>query len=119
MRFLIDECTGTAVANWLQERGFDVLDARRAGPGTNDLDWLRMAVAEDRILITNDKDFGDAVYRDHLPHAGIVLLRLIHSTPASRVAAVERVIQKFGDSIVGRFVVVSGQAIRFAGPRRK
>jgi len=34
------------------------------------------AFAEDWILITNDKDFGDKVYRERYPHKGLILLRL-------------------------------------------
>ena len=114
MRFLVDECTGAAVTEFLRDRGFDVMDAQESGPGTDDVDWLSFAVAENRVLITDDKDFGEAVYRDHLPHAGIVLLRLSKSTPATRVAAVERVLDKHSESIIGQFIVVTDQKIRFA-----
>lgn len=92
MQFLVDECTGAAVTEILRDRGFDVLDAQESGPGTEDVDWLNLAVNENRVLITDDKDFGEAVYRDHLPHAGIVLLRLSKSTSTTRVEAVERVL---------------------------
>ncbi len=114
MQFLVDECTGAAVTEFLRDRGFDVLDAQESGPGTEDLDWLSLAVNEKRVLITDDKDFGEAVYRDHLPHAGIVLLRLSKSTPATRVEAVERVLHQYGESIVGQFIVATDQKIRFA-----
>lgn len=114
MRFLVDECTGAAVTKFLRNRGFNVTDAQETGPGTDDVDWLSLAVTEDRVLISDDKDFGEAVYRDHLPHTGIVLLRLSKSTPATRVEAVERVLDKHGKSIVGQFIVVTDQKIRFA-----
>ena len=61
MRFLVDECTGAAVTKFLRNRGFDVTDAQETGPGTDDVDWLSFAVAENRVLITDDKDFGEAV----------------------------------------------------------
>ncbi|MFM9964063.1 MAG: DUF5615 family PIN-like protein [Planctomycetaceae bacterium] len=116
MRFLVDECTGIAVTEFLRDRGFDVTDAQESGSGTDDVEWLSFAVAENRVVVTDDKDFGEAVYRDHLPHAGIVLLRLPKSTPATRVEAIERVLDQYGESIVGQFIVVTDRKIRFAKP---
>ena len=43
---------------------------------------LQIAVAEQRILITNDLDFGELVVREGLPHAGIILFRLPLDTAA-------------------------------------
>jgi len=39
------------------------------------MEVLRTAFAENRILITNDKDFGEKAYRERLPHKGVILLR--------------------------------------------
>jgi len=61
MRFLVDECTGPAVAAWLKDEGHDVYSVYDESPGIKDAEIIRRAVDEDRILITNDKDFGDKV----------------------------------------------------------
>jgi predicted nuclease of predicted toxin-antitoxin system len=37
---------------------------------------LTIAVHEDRVVIANDKDFGELVVRRRLPHAGLILFRL-------------------------------------------
>lgn len=37
---------------------------------------IRKAFYGSRILITNDKDFGEKVYRERRRHHGVVLLRL-------------------------------------------
>jgi uncharacterized protein (DUF433 family) len=36
---------------------------------------------EGLILVTNDKDFGEKVYRERLPHRGVILLRLDDERP--------------------------------------
>ena len=76
MRFLVDECTGPAVARWLREQQHDVFSVYEQARGMDDGEIVRNAFAEKRILITNDKDFGEKVYRERWPHKGIVLLRL-------------------------------------------
>jgi predicted nuclease of predicted toxin-antitoxin system len=76
MRFLIDECTGPAVAHWLADQGHDVASVYDDDPGIDDADVVAWAADEQRILVTNDKDFGDRVFRDKEIHAGVILLRL-------------------------------------------
>lgn len=59
MRFIVDECTGPAVAQWLSEAGYDVFSVFDEKAGISDDEVLRIAFAQERILITNDKDFGE------------------------------------------------------------
>jgi predicted nuclease of predicted toxin-antitoxin system len=63
MRFLVDECTVSAVATWLRDQGHEVFSVFDEARGASDGAILQRAFAEDRILITNDKDFGEKVYR--------------------------------------------------------
>ncbi len=79
MRFLVDECTGPAVAAWLLSEGHDVVSVYDELRGIEDSAIIQRANAEMRILITNDKDFGEKVHREQHPHHGVVLLRLITS----------------------------------------
>lgn len=76
MRFLVDECTGPAVARWLRRQGHKVFSVYEQARGMDDDDVIQKAFAEDWVLITNDKDFGEKVYRERRPHKGVVLLRL-------------------------------------------
>jgi len=57
MRFLVDECTGPAVAHWLEQQGHDVFSVYERARGTDDDRVLEIAQAEGRILITNDRGF--------------------------------------------------------------
>ena len=58
MRFLVDECTGPAVASWIQEKGFEVFSIFDNARGADDEFIIKKAFEENWILITNDKDFG-------------------------------------------------------------
>jgi uncharacterized protein DUF5615 len=44
--------------------------------GLDDDAIIQKAFSENWILITNDKDFGEKVYRERRPDRGVVLLRL-------------------------------------------
>jgi predicted nuclease of predicted toxin-antitoxin system len=115
MRLLVDECTGPVVAVWLRERGHDVFSVFEEARGMQDDDVLTKAFAEDRVLITNDKDFGERVFRLKQPHRGVVLLRLEDERAANKVAAVECLLAAHEADLPGRFCVVTEKAIRIVG----
>jgi len=115
MRFLVDECTGPAVARWLEGEGHDVFSVYDETPGIKDDEVLSRAVAEARILITNDKDFGEKVYRDRQVHCGVIFLRLSDERSANKIAVLGHLLRGYSDRLEGEFVVVTEQQVRFAG----
>jgi predicted nuclease of predicted toxin-antitoxin system len=60
----------------LREQGHEVFSVYEEARGIDDEEVIQKAFAENWILITNDKDFGEKVYREQHPHKGVVLLRL-------------------------------------------
>lgn len=74
MRFAVDACVPTQLAEALGGLGADVVSA--AGrPAMPDEEVLSGSVALDRVVITNDKDFGELVFRDGRAAVGVVLIR--------------------------------------------
>jgi predicted nuclease of predicted toxin-antitoxin system len=115
MRFLVDECTGPAVAQWLREQQHDVFSAYEQARGMEDGAVLRQADAEGRILITNDKDFGERIFRDGMTHQGVIFLRLGDERSPNKIAVLQRLLAGYADRLPGRFVVVSEVAVRIVG----
>jgi predicted nuclease of predicted toxin-antitoxin system len=116
MRFLVDECTGSHVARHLSALGHDVFSVFDSARGDTDDEVLARALAEQRILITNDRDFGDAVFRDGKLHCGIVLLRLEVEITGRKIAVLDRLLAQWSAELPGRFVVVSESRVRFRPP---
>jgi len=114
MRFLVDECTGPAVARWLRERRHEVFSVYEEARGMDDEEIIQRAFTENRFLITNDKDFGEKVYRDRWPHKGIILLRLDNERAENKIEAVRRLLTGYADRLAGQFVVVTETTVRFA-----
>ena len=83
MRFLADEnIPGDAVTE-LEAAGHDIVWVRTMAPGSKDEDILALAVREERIILTFDKDLGELAWRAGLPAStGIVLFRLPTPAPA-------------------------------------
>ncbi len=113
MRFLVDECTGPVVAQWLREQGYDVFSVFDESRGVDDNAIIRIAFEKNRILITNDKDFGEKVYRDRMPHKGVILLRLADERTANKIEVIRKLLNNYGENLSGRFVVVAENQIRF------
>lgn len=111
-RFLADEnFPGDAVAA-LEEASHDIAWIRTDAPGSTDREVLSRAIAEQRILLTFDKDFGELAYRCRLPATcGIVLFRI--SLPSPRMAAhlIKTVLQSRHDW-TGHFSVVEETRLR-------
>ncbi|MEN6393603.1 MAG: DUF5615 family PIN-like protein [Anaerolineaceae bacterium] len=113
MRFLVDECTGPAVASWLRMQNHEVFSVYEEARGMNDDEVIVKAFAENWILITNDKDYGEKVYREQRPHKGVVLLRLEDERAANKIAALRRLLEVYADQIEDQFVVVTEKQVRF------
>lgn len=113
MKFLLDECVEGRLLPYLRQLGHDVSIVGVDYPkGLSDLEVLSLANREDRILITNDHgDFGELIFRSHLPHCGVILFRLRSGDVAARKAALHQIIAMYADQLHS-FIVVTPQKIR-------
>ncbi len=115
MRFLVDECTGPAVARWLrEEEGHEVFSVFDEARGAGDDEIIEKAFAENWILITNDKDFGEKVFKEHHPHRGVVFLRLDNERTSNKIHALQRLLEHHGEHLMDHFVVVTESLVRFS-----
>ncbi len=75
MKFKLDENLGPSIQMLFHEHGHDCVTIREEGlGGANDPEVLKAAVAEGRILVTNDHDFGNVLVYPPEDTAGIVVL---------------------------------------------
>jgi predicted nuclease of predicted toxin-antitoxin system len=82
MRFLANENVPGDTIRALRSAGWDVAAIAEERPSISDAEVLANARAENRIVITFDRDYGELVYaRDHLPPPGVIYLRAIPFHP--------------------------------------
>lgn len=113
MRFIVDESTGFGIARFLQSEGHDVLIVAETMPKADDLTILQRAFDEERIVVTNDKDFGELIFRRLEPHHGVILLRLQDESGSNRVEVMSALITQYATHLPGKFTVVTEQKVRF------
>ena len=85
MRFLVDECVDPTLTWWLRQEGHDVCPVFEEARGATDDVLVFKGAREHRILVTNDKDIGEQVFREGSPHRGTVLLWLQDERPMNPV----------------------------------
>jgi len=115
MRFLVDECTGSKVARWLRDESHEVFSAFDEARGMADDDILTKAFSEDWILITNDKDFGEMIFRERREHHGVIFMRLDDERAANKIEVLRRLLAGYAEKLPEQFVVVTETKVRFAG----
>ena len=110
--YLADENVDAPIIDRLREVGYEVRSIAEECPGMNDTKVLQMALEMKAVLLTEDKDFGELVFRKRLMNSGVVLYRLPGLSPLERA---ERIVQAFtthSSLFPGRFTVISSDQIR-------
>jgi predicted nuclease of predicted toxin-antitoxin system len=112
VRFLVDECCDAALVDGLRADEHDVVYAVESMRGAPDGDVLALAVREHRILITEDKDFGELVYRLQRPAHGIVFLRFEFSEREAKLARLRSVVADEEARLAAAYVVLEPDKLR-------
>ena len=116
MMLFADESVDRPIVERLRHEGHDTLYVAELSPSITDDDVLREANSRDALLLTEDKDFGELVYRLARVHAGVVLIRLAGLPPLTKADTVAKVLQDHGSELPGAFTVISPGAVRIRKP---
>ena len=108
----MDECAGTSVVTCLRSEGYDAVAVAEIMPEADDEEILEYAVSEQRIVVTNDKDFGEMVFRGGRAHRGVVLLRLRDERAENKARAMKAVLAQVGERLQNHYVVATEIGIR-------
>jgi predicted nuclease of predicted toxin-antitoxin system len=85
--------------------------AERAA-GLHGTDATSLALSEQRLLLTEDKDFGDLVFRRGYKVPGIVLLRFGSERTEVQAMRLTVAIERYGEGLFGRCLVVESDRFR-------
>lgn len=112
MKFLVDECADEQLVEHLRANGHDVLYVMETMRGATDDVILNRAYQEQRILLTEDKDFGELVFRLRKPTIGIILLRFTPGEESQKVHRLRTLLENSATTFVGSFIVVENDKTR-------
>ncbi|PIU36983.1 hypothetical protein CO005_02095 [Candidatus Roizmanbacteria bacterium CG_4_8_14_3_um_filter_34_9] len=113
MKFLIDESIEYRIVGFLRSLDYNTLSVAESFSSLDDKIILSIAYKESRIIITNDKDFGELIYKLQLPHKGIILIRLFEENYQSKEDKLKLILKKFKSKLQNTFTIVSKNKIRF------
>ena len=112
MNFLVDENLGRSIVRVLEQLGHDVMWATSELPGAPDVDVMARAHQEQRVIVSDDTDFGTLVFRDRLAAAGVILLRMPGLRKHEIAARLAAAVQAHARELLGSFIVLDPENIR-------
>ncbi len=112
MDIVADESVDFGIVKTVRSRGFKVYSIAESNSGINDVDVLQIAIQQNSLLLTEDKDFGELTYRLQIEHKGILLIRLTGIERNMRIKLVEKVLSKHFNELINKFSVLKETGLR-------
>ncbi len=112
MNLVADESIGKSIVAELRRNGHNVLYIAKFAPSIDDETVLYQANQNRALLLTEDKDFGELVYRQGQVHMGIVLIRLAGLSPQAKAKSISTVFADHGHELLQAFSVISPGRVR-------
>lgn len=112
VRLLLNENFPAPSVALLRTRGYDVMSISDASSGLSDPQVLALAVAQKRVLVTFDLDYGELIFARGLPAPpSLLLFRVPHYRPEDPSKWLIDLL-RHPDDLNGCFVVYSGETLR-------
>ena len=111
-RILADECIYLPVVEALRATGYDVLLVKDVCRGCRDEELLRLAIEQGRILLTQDKDFGELTIRLRKKAPGIIRYNLLGMSIARQAQYIVRALKNAPKPLTGHIITVEPGRIR-------
>jgi len=112
VKFLADAHVSVEMVAMIRGLGHDCADASAIPPRMPDVDVLRMAADDGRVVVTADKDFGELVFVHQIACLGVVLVRVSLADETDRVARVRSVWATVLSRLPGSFVTITACGVR-------
>ncbi len=114
MRFLADESCDHAVVLALRGAGHDVTAIGESQRGATDETVIELASRERRVVLTEDKDFGQLVFAAAKSTAGVIFVRFPAQARANLSAEIIDLAAARGNELLGCFVTIQPGRVRVA-----
>jgi uncharacterized protein with PIN domain len=114
VEFVADESCAGPVIRALREAGHDVIAIAGSAKGASDETVIERAFDQGRVLITEDRDFGELVYARKRSSAGVVFVKFPSRARQLKPAAVVEAVAKLGARLRDGFAVIEPGRVRLA-----
>ncbi len=94
LKFITDENVDAELVAFLRHSEFDVFDIKEEGLfGMDDEAILNLSVKAERVVISQDSDFGTLIFKENRPFYGVFYLRPGHFDPIFHVRTFEAIME--------------------------
>ena len=107
LALLTDENIAYPVIEFLRAQGFDVVDVAALGLlGKSDKEVLAVAHGQNRLVVTQDSDFGTLTLAARQPFTGIIYLKPGHIRPEFTIESLRAVLTHVTDVAIPFLIIV-------------
>ena len=112
MLFLADENCDYRLVKALRDTGFQVKAICEEHRGMKDDLVIELAERENRILITEDKDFGELVFVHSRASVGVLFLRFPENCRNQMIKTFPEMVKQLKDKLSNHFVTIQPGKVR-------
>lgn len=112
MKFVADENLEQQIVDALRAANHDVLFIAETYPSVGDEKVLEIAHQSNAIVITNDKDFGELIFRQRKNNHGVILVRFYGLTNDEKAKLTLDCINNFKNDIEFNYIVITKESVR-------
>jgi predicted nuclease of predicted toxin-antitoxin system len=107
-----DESVDFGIVQSLRKENINVISIQESYGGIADEEVLQVALKNDAILITEDKDFGELVFRLGMKHTGVLLIRILDVDRSIKIEYATATISKNLAALQNKFSVLTENKLR-------
>ncbi len=113
LKLLANENFPLSSVHILKKKGYDITAIGTDHSGVKDVEVMQIAMKEDRLILTFDRDYGELIFGKQLrPEMGVIYLRLKHFSPELPASIVLEILQNKNIELKRRLTVVDSSGIR-------
>lgn len=107
-----DESVDFGIVQLLRNKEINVISIQEKHCGITDEEVLQIAIVNNAILITEDKDFGELVFRLRMNHNGVLLIRIFDVDRAIKIEYAAKIISNMITDLPNKFSVLTETKLR-------
>jgi predicted nuclease of predicted toxin-antitoxin system len=112
MKLLIDESLNFRLLNACQSAGISFICVKDIMRGALDTEIIQFSNDNERIILTEDKDFGELVFKQNLKPYGVIFLRYSPLETADASIALFKCLTEHQTELQGNFIAITPRNTR-------
>ncbi|MFC2130358.1 DUF5615 family PIN-like protein [Bacteroidota bacterium] len=109
---IADENINSLIIDAIRDIGVDVISIREDYPGISDEEVMKLSINPPRIILTEDKDFGEWVFAHNIKNISVIFLRYRHTDLLKIILALQSLLKKGSADLFGTFITLTLNKVR-------